>query len=207
VPYLNGAVISDEDLQARLKQYRDQNAGAPADDQSIINFWESGQKTWGDGQVSATQPGPAAQWTTQQVQTQTPQSQARGDELYEMLRARASQAANVSANDPAIRSQSDAYAAEQTRASQNYLADLAEQGGPYANLRGEQRLAAERTGSNIAGFKAELMARDPSRVAMLQERINYAHDPLAGNSPLPDRRNWEKYRNPGFLERLAGLIG
>lgn len=165
MPYLNGQEISDDDLQGKLKEYRAQNAGAPADDQSIINFWQTGQKNWGDGVVSqqsapATAPGPASQWVSQQVQTANPQNTARDSELYNAFKERALQPATVDANNPVVKAQTDAYAAEQTRASRNSLADLAEKAGPYANLRGEQRLASERTGQAIGGFQAEMLGRE-----------------------------------------------
>lgn len=85
---------------------------------------------------------------------------AQRDQLYGQLQGRAQQSLNVQATDPTIAAQTSAYAAQQERARQNYLADLAERSGPLTNLQGEQRLTAERQGAQTAGFQADLMARE-----------------------------------------------
>jgi hypothetical protein len=81
-------------------------------------------------------------------------------ELYNLLLQRAKQGAAIDRNDPNVRAQSDAYAANEERARRNYLADLAESSGPLANLRGEERLAAERVGQRTGSFEAQLMGRE-----------------------------------------------
>jgi len=80
--------------------------------------------------------------------------------LIDRLTGRANASETVDPNDPTIRGQVDAYRAEQERASRNHLADLAESSGPLANLQGEQRLAAERTGQSTGAFQADLQARE-----------------------------------------------
>lgn len=67
----------------------------------------------------------------------------------------------VTPEDPAVRAQVDAYRAEQERARRNYLADLAEaaKGNPV-NLRGEERLAAERMGQQVGQFAADVIAKE-----------------------------------------------
>ena len=88
------------------------------------------------------------------------ENKANRDRLYEMLMGRAKQSLDVSNTDPLIRRQSDTYAAQTDRSARNYLADLAESAGPMANLAGERRMMAEKTGIANAGFEAELMARE-----------------------------------------------
>jgi hypothetical protein len=95
-----------------------------------------------------------------QSQAASTQNAARSTSLFDALSQRANQTLNVGANDPIIRAQTDAYRAEQDRASRNDLADLAEKSGPYANLRGEQRLLSERSGQRTGGFQADLMGRE-----------------------------------------------
>lgn len=97
---------------------------------------------------------PAQAWTSQ------PQQDPRAAALYQQLLQRSQQSLAVDRNDPAIRQQADAYAANQERAKRNYISDIAERNGPYANIRGEQRLAAERAGTNAASFEAELIGRE-----------------------------------------------
>src|SRR5688572_8206754 len=82
MPYLNGNVISDEELQGKLGKYRAENSGAPADDQSIINVWE-GKATpnWGQPQQAAPAPAaaplsPAAAQAAQPPMATTIQNQA-----------------------------------------------------------------------------------------------------------------------------------
>lgn len=84
----------------------------------------------------------------------------RGSELYDMLKARATQGLNIDRNDPVIRGQADAYSANEERARRNYISDVAESDGPYANLQGEKRMAAERMGQRTGAFESELVGRE-----------------------------------------------
>lgn len=93
-------------------------------------------------------------------QSIAPTRDPRLDDLYNELMARATQGLSVDRNNPVIRQQADAYAANEERAKRNYLADAAESAGPIANLRGEQRLATERMGQRTGAFEAELMGRE-----------------------------------------------
>ncbi len=89
-----------------------------------------------------------------------PGRDAKWDELYNQLMQRSTQGLNVDPNDPVIRMQTDAFRAEQERARRNDMSNLAEQSGPNANLRGEQRMAAERVGQNVSGLQAQLMGKE-----------------------------------------------
>ncbi len=133
-------------------------------------------------EVSKTQPAPAQAWNqapsgpsqgmfpdwyrelmtrnlAMQEQQQA-QNKGRSDSLYGFLNSRAQQGLNVTAQDPIIRQQTDAYRAEQERAKRNFLSDAAERGGSLSNPRGEQRIAAERVGQNVSGFQAQLLQRE-----------------------------------------------
>lgn len=100
-------------------------------------------------------------------------SQQRGDALYNTLLDRSQQSLQFDGNDPIIRQQTDAYNANTERSRRNYLADVAESGGPLANLRGEQRVSAEHAGQANAGFKAQLMGQElQTRRAEIQDALN-----------------------------------
>ena len=95
--------------------------------------------------------------------TQKAADQAKADALYGQLQTRASQAATVDPNNPAIAAQTAAFNAQTDRASRNYLADLAERSGPLANLQGQQRITAEHAGQAGAAFQANLLGQDLSQ--------------------------------------------
>lgn len=91
---------------------------------------------------------------------QAAENKGRADSLYGTLMGRANQGLNVNRNDPVIRAQADAYSANVERNRRNYLSDVAERSGPLSNLRGEQRMAAEKAGQATGGFEADLMGRE-----------------------------------------------
>lgn len=114
-------------------------------------------------------PQPVAQtWTapasssssSSSSQSIAPVKDPRLDEMYNLLLSRATQGLAIDRNTPVIRQQADVYSANEERAKRNYLADIAEQAGPIANLRGEQRVASERVGQRTGAFEAELMGRE-----------------------------------------------
>lgn len=85
---------------------------------------------------------------------------ARANSMFDTLMAQSKQSLAVDRNNPVIRAQADANAANETRAMRDHLADMAESAGPTANLLGEERLAAERLGQRTGGFEAELIGRE-----------------------------------------------
>lgn len=118
----------------------------------------------------------------QQQQTQAAETKQRADALYSSLDARANQGLQVNANDPIIRGQVDAYAATGEKSRRNYLSDVAESAGPYANLRGEQRMTAEKLGQGVGGFQAELLGRElGSRRAEIAQALSAQGGMLAGD--------------------------
>ncbi len=92
------------------------------------------------------------------ISTRNAETKAKGDQLFATLLGKINQSKEASADDPIIANQVGAYRAEQTRASREYLNALAEQQGPFANLRGDQRMAGEKVGQNVSGFQAKIMA-------------------------------------------------
>ena len=97
-----------------------------------------------------------------QVNADRAAAKTRADALYERLNGQASQSLNVNADDPIIKNQVDAFSAAGERSRRNYLSDVAERSGPYANLRGEQRMTAEKLGQGVGQFQSELIGRELS---------------------------------------------
>lgn len=89
-----------------------------------------------------------------------PQTSQRSDQLFQMLMGRAQQGLGVNANDPVIASQVGAYRADQTRQNRNYVDQLAESGGPTANLSAEKRMAAEHSAQAGGQLQAQLMQNE-----------------------------------------------
>lgn len=105
---------------------------------------------------------------------------SKWDELYNILMTRAKQGTAIDPNDPNIKQQVEPYAAAQERQRRNYLADLAEQGGPNANLRGESRLAMERAGQATGEFQGQLIGRElTARRQEIQDALNGAQGMLS----------------------------
>jgi hypothetical protein len=156
------------------------------------------------------QPKSVAQsWTggIQQQPLQAPQQSERNNELWKMLMDRAMTSKNIDSSDPIIRPQVDAYRAEQERARRNDIADLAEGSGPLANLRGEARIAAERTGQNVAGFQSELMGRElTARRAEIQQALTGMQGVLSGDQQLALQRELALLDN-AIKQQQIGLQG
>lgn len=154
--------LGAQDIGAQEQEYafRAGNPGAklPEDSAGLAQTMQQGI------QPAPANATPAQQWNAQpaaQPMQANPQAPAlnTGGELMRLLMERAQQG-QVGRDDPNVRTQTDAYSAQVERAKRNYLGDLAEREGPYANLRGEQRMAAERAGQQVGGFEAELIGRE-----------------------------------------------
>lgn len=107
-----------------------------------------------------------------------PQTAQMRSQLFSQLMQRANQGLAVDRNDPIIRSQADAYSANQDRSRRNYLADMAEQSGPITNLNSEKRLSAEQAGQSSGAFEAQLLGRE------LQSRRDEIQSALAQEGAL-----------------------
>ena len=107
---------------------------------------------------------------------------AQRDQLYGTLMGRAQQSTAINADDPIIRGQVEAFRNEQTRGKRDYLSNLAESAGPLANLRGEKRMAAERTGQATGGFQAQLLGRElTAKRAEISDALNSMGGMLSGD--------------------------
>lgn len=94
------------------------------------------------------------------TEAESAERKQRADALFGQLQTRANQSLAIDRNDPIIRAQADAYGANEERARRNYVSDIAERYGPLANIRGEERVAAERVGQRTGAFEAELLGRE-----------------------------------------------
>lgn len=90
----------------------------------------------------------------------SPEDLAKKDEIFNRLMSKAGQSTDNLKDDPNVRQASDAYAANEERAKRNYLADTAERNGPYANMQGEERLAAERVGQRTGMHESDLVQQE-----------------------------------------------
>jgi hypothetical protein len=115
----------DAFLQPQMQAYR--NAVGPGKADATDSGLFNDQNFRGyvqNGQLPAN-ASPAQQWNAQPA----PQQASPGGDLMNLLMQRI-QRPDVTANDPTVRAQADAYSANQTRGSRNYLADSRREGGP-----------------------------------------------------------------------------
>lgn len=160
-------------LQPLMSKYRQRvGAGNSNDDDyglfndaDFQNFAKTGQTSKGYAADPAPPRNPAvstAQTVAQQWNSQpsVQQNAERNAALYGQLQARANQSLNVDRNDPAIRAQADAYAANEERARRNYVSDAAERGGPLGNIEGERLIASERAGQRTGTFESMLVGQE-----------------------------------------------
>lgn len=111
------------------------------------------QSAFGSGSGTANQnQSPTQQWNSSPLSNQSQQ-------FYDLLMGRINQPWMVDRNNPYVRNQVDPAVAQMERASRNYIDQLAEQGGPLANLQGERRLASERQGQAAGQLEAEVLNR------------------------------------------------
>lgn len=126
--------------------------------------------------------------------TPIPQDPKR-TELYNMLMGRAQQGLAIDPNDPIIRNQVEAYSGEEERAARNYLSDVAEAEGPYANVSGERRMASERVGQRVGSMEAQLIGRE------LQSRREEISQALAQmGDMLDENQRYELQRELQMLD-------
>jgi hypothetical protein len=117
----------------------------------------------------ASEIKPKEQPQTQSPQYQTPTQSwtapaqapppAGLDQFMSILMQRAGRSQNVNRNDPLVRQQVDPAAAQMERASRNAFDSIAEKAGPLANLTGERRMMAERSGQAAGQLEAEVIGR------------------------------------------------
>lgn len=167
------AGVPDDFIQNKLKT-------DPGDYHRLVTSYRSGQTGSGpDQQGGPSRPAPqqsSGQGSSVSQQWAAQPTNPRVEQLYGLLMQRATQGTDVSGS-PVVRAQSDAYAANEERSRRNYISDVAERGGPYANIEGERRMASERMGQRVGGFEAELMGRE---LAARRDEISEALTLMAG---------------------------
>jgi hypothetical protein len=137
-----------------------------------------------------------------QIAAQEAAQKAQRDQLYGTLLGRAQQSTIIDPNDPTMKAQTQNFAANQERSRRNYMSDLAEEAGPLANLRGEQRMTAERTGINNANFGAELMGRElQNRRMEISDALNSMRGMLTNDQQANLQRELDN------LDNQLGQVG
>lgn len=169
--YDNPNIDPGEALQRQISGFRSRyGADSPEDDMSVLQYIVSGRAPERNTSRSAndlpsfpTLPLPGTPSIPSAPTPSGPDpdvNKARNEELYRLLLERATQSREINPNDPIIRNQANAFTAADERARRQAIADLAEQGGQYRNIRGEKRMSAEAAGQRAGAFQAELMGRE-----------------------------------------------
>lgn len=125
----------------------------PGDYHRLESAYASDIKPKGGAAQTPNYATPTQQWNNSALQQ-------RSSDLYQLLMQRAQQGTAIDRNDPNVRAQVDPLVAQQERATRNYLDALAEKAGPLANIQGEQRLAAERSGQAAGQLESEVIGRE-----------------------------------------------
>lgn len=133
-----------------------------------------------------------------------PATQAKWDELYAELLKRSHQGLNIDRNDPIIRQQSDAFAANQERSRREFLSAQAEKSSPYStgNQLGQERMSAERAGQATGGFEAQLMGRE---LQSRRDEIQHALDSMGGM--LTESQRLQLQKELGYLNDATNRYG
>lgn len=84
----------------------------------------------------------------------------KANDLYGTLMQRATQSLNINPNDPIVKGQVNSFKAGATRDSRNYVDQMAESGGPSANLTGEKRMAAEHVSQGAGSLQSTLIQNE-----------------------------------------------
>lgn len=107
-------------------------------------------------------PGASAAGGTPAATTLSPtgMSDPRASAFFDMLMGKISASPDVSASDPTIAAQTEAFRNDLTRAGRDALSAAAESGGPFFNPEAMRTTLAERAGQATGGFQANLMAQE-----------------------------------------------
>lgn len=198
------ATERDAFLQPRMQQYRTSGVKAAEDDATLFN--DDGFRSFVQSGQLPQNASPAQQWNAQPAPAATgPAQGAQGQStLMNLLMQRAQQPTTVGRDDPNVRGQADAYRANIDRSTRNYLADVAEQQGPYGNINNETRLAQERAGQASGGFEAELMGRETdARRQEIQDALTQWGSLLSGDQRMALERELAMLSNSTQRASLA----
>lgn len=123
----------------------------------------------------------------------------RTNDLYNMLNTEATQNPIPSPNDPVIKAQTNAYNAQATRDMRNYMNELAEKGGPNANLGAQGMQAAEKVAQGAGQFQGTLMQNE------LNARRQQIQDALTGmGNLLSDQQRMQLQNQLAIMDNLLG---
>lgn len=123
----------------------------------------------------------------------------RTNDLYNMLNTEATQNPIPSPNDPVIKAQTNAYNAQATRDMRNYVNELAERGGPNANLGAQGMQAAEQVAQGAGQFQGTLMQNE------LNARRQQIQDALTGmGNLLSDQQRMQLQNQLAIMDNLLG---
>ncbi len=123
------------------------------------------------------------------MDSQDTQNKERSDDLFKLWSDRASQSLALDRNDPVIRAQADAFSANQDRSARNYISDMAERSGPYSNLEGTRRMAAEHAGQASGQYEAGLMGQE---LAARRKEISDALNGMSGQLSAEQTRTLQE---------------
>lgn len=127
--------------------------------------------------------------------SQTPLPANSANDLYTALMKRANQGLTVDPNDPIIKAQTNAYDTTQEQQRRKYMADLAEKGGPNADLGVENRSTSETAGQNDSQFQATLMANE-----LTQRRTEIQNALTEQGSLLSDQQRIQLQQQLGLID-------
>lgn len=112
-------------------------------------------------------------------------SDPRASAFFDQLMANVNAVPNVGPDDPTIKAQTDAFAAQQERAKRSSLSQMAEKGGDNANLAAENLALTEAAGQNTGAFGASLMSQErQARRAQIQSMLSVGSSYLTAEQSL-----------------------
>ena len=181
--------------------YASETEGGRPKGSSVTSEWTSAPSS-SSGPSSDAWYAPWFEEFRNELSNSKRESKAKADSLYDTLMQRINKSEEIDKDNPIIAGQTSTFRSSQHREMNKYLADLAERSGPYANLRGEQRMAAGKVAQNTAAFEAQLLA-DELRTE--RERIDAALSGALGIVTAEQAR--ELQREAMVLDQMAAEAG
>lgn len=127
----------------------------------------------------------------------------RNNALYNMLMGRAQEGLDVSAKDPVIANQVNAFGAEQDRSARNYMRQQAEAGGPQSNMSMEGRMASEKAGQATGQLQSQLMQNERNaRRQEIQAAISQLGGMLSQDQMMALQKELAYLSNDQFLNQM-----
>lgn len=151
-----------KDHPLALQEQQQQNQQQPIDNGAVGTSVPNGTQPTGNPIANQAVAASSYSSTPTAAPTQNTTNQGTQDVVRNSYLEQATQPKTIDRNDPNVRAQADAFAAQTERARRNYIADKSEALGPYATgaLSSEERLATERAGQAAGSFEAELVGRE-----------------------------------------------